>query len=135
MNIYLIQFAIGCALICTAFWQYTKTESLLKRGKVALAEVIDLVTQSGSKGATYAPVFEYTDASQQIQRFKSEVASNPPAFQVGNKVPVVYDPADVSQVKVVSYWGLYRWAVIPLVIALPLLTISIGNWLFIWRFK
>ncbi len=135
MSAYLFLFALGSLFLSIAVWQYSKTESLLKRGKVAVAEVVEMITHDGNDGATYSPVFEFKDITEQTRRFNNPVASNPPAFQVGDMVPVVYDPADVQEIKVVSYWGLYRWVVIPLVMALPLLTISIGNWLFLWRFK
>jgi len=70
------------------------------------------------------------DRSNTTKEFKSEVSSRPPAYKIGEKVEIVYDPKDVDEVKVVSFWGLYRWAIILSCFAAPLLIIGGGYLLY-----
>jgi hypothetical protein len=121
---------ISLVLIYFANKQYNKTTKLISNGVKTTATVVSLITVSGSDGNTYKPVFEYTDKLNIKQIFKSEVSSNPPAYRIGEKIKIIYNPIDKSEVKTISYWGLYRWAIILLSIASPFLIIGGGYFLY-----
>ena len=129
--LYWALFAGGFIAMYFAVKMYNDTNQLLKTGIKTKAVVKDLIAVSGDDGPTYKPVFEYMDRSNTIQEFKSDVSSRPPAYKIGEKVEIVYDPKDEEEVKVVSYWGLYRWSIILLSIASPLLIIGGGYLLYI----
>jgi hypothetical protein len=124
---------IGLTLSSFALWHYQKTKKLLSDGIKTTAIVVDLLESTDNDGDTvYMPVFEFTDRSLEVVRFKSEISSRPASHKIGQKVKVVYDPSDTTEVKVVSFWGLYRWAIILFCIASPLLIIGGGYFLYDW---
>ncbi len=107
-----------------AFVQYTKTSNLLSTGTRTTATVIDLLEFHDNDGTLYSPVFGFTDRSGTGITFETGVKSRPAAYGIGEKVSVIYDRTNTRNVMVVSFWGLYRWSVILLMIAAPLLVIG-----------
>lgn len=120
----------GMVLLYFAMRSYNNTADLLSTGIKTTAIVVEMITVSGSDGSTYKPVFEFTDRGNGIRRYKSDVSSSPPAYKVGEKVKIIYDKNDDDEVKVISFWGLYRWCIILLCIASPLLIIGGGYLLY-----
>ncbi|GIW72147.1 MAG: hypothetical protein KatS3mg102_1689 [Planctomycetota bacterium] len=55
---------------------------------------------------TAAPVVEFT-ANGQRYRFTSSVSSNPPAYSVGERVQVLYDPEQPQRARIDSFWQLH----------------------------
>lgn len=117
-------FALGSFLMYGAYTQYQKTEMLLEKGIRTTAKVTELLTSSSSDGTTYAPVFEFKDRQKNAHTYTSTIYSRPPAYQVGEKVKIVYSPKDKTNVKTISFWGLYRGMVILAMVASPLLIIG-----------
>jgi hypothetical protein len=109
---------------------YNNTRKLLSTGIKTTATVVEMITVSNSDGSTYKPVFEFTDRSQEIRKYESDVSSSPPAYKVGEKVKIVYDSKDDDEVKTISFWGLYGWCIVLSCIASPLLIIGGGYLLY-----
>jgi len=120
----------GLTLIYFAIKSYSTTNRLLENGIKTSAKVIDLIAISGDDGYTYKPVFEYTDKTNTKREFKSKISSSPAPYSIGEKVKIVYNPRNNKEVKVIGFWGLYRWTIILLSIASPLLIISGGYLLY-----
>ena len=121
-------FVLGLLLSFFAVQQYNKTQNLLLDGIRTTAVVSELQTNYDSDGNTYSPIFEFKDRTNTLRHHKSPIASSPPAYQVGDKVKIVYDKKDFENVKTVTFWGLYRASIILLMIASPLLVIG-GSYL------
>ena len=121
---------IGVVLLYFANKNYIYSKNLINNGVKTKAKVIDLIEVSGDDGYTYKPVFEYTNRLDEKVTFKSSVSSSPPAYSVNQIVNVVYDKEDETKMKVVSFWGLYRWPIILLCMASPFLIISVGYFLY-----
>ncbi len=121
--------SLALILMFFAVKEYSKSINLVRGGVKSTARVIELITVSGDDGNTYKPVFEYKRGTS-TQIFESKVSSNPPAYKIGEKVKVVYNPRKIDEVKVVSYWGLYRTTIILLAIASPFLIIGGGYFLY-----
>lgn len=126
-------FFLGLVLAYFSAQQYQKTKTLLMEGIRTTAVVRDLLTNYDSDGNTYTPVFEFKDRSNTLQTYKSPVSSSPPAYAVGDKVKIIYDRKDSSNVKTVTFWGLYRFSVILMMIASPLLIIGGSYLLYTYR--
>lgn len=120
---------ISLILIYFASKNYYNTKDLINSGYKTKAKVIELIEVSGDDGYTYKPVFEYTDRSGTINNFKSEISSSPAPYKVGDLVTIIHSE-DNEDKKVVSFWGLYRWSIILLSIASPLLIIGGGYYLY-----
>ena len=120
---------IAMVLIYFAVKQYSSTTNLMEHGIKTKAEVIELIEVYDNDGNTYTPVFQFTDRTQTRITFKSEVSSSPAPYKVGDKVPIIY-AQNTDERRVVSFWGLYRWTIILLCIAAPLLIIGGGYLLY-----
>jgi len=123
--------AVGMILLYFAMRSYNNTRDLLSTGIKTTATVVEMITVSSSDGSTYKPVFEFTDRRHEIRRYESKISSSPPSYKVGEKVKIVYDQKEEDEVKTISFWGLYRWCIILLCIASPLLIIGVGYLLYI----
>ncbi|TMM58799.1 DUF3592 domain-containing protein [Maribacter algarum] len=128
--LYWALFAGGMVSLYFAMRSYNNTRDLLSTGIKTTATVVEMITVSGSDGSTYKPVFEFADRQQEVRRYESDISSNPPAYKVGEKVKIVYDEKDDDEVKTISFWGLYRWCIVLLCIASPLLIIGGGYLLY-----
>lgn len=120
---------VSAILVYFAVVQFNKTQNLLTDGVKTKAKVIDLIEISGEDGYTYKPVFEYTDKLKNIVQFQSEVSSSPAPYKIGVYVHIVY-AKNSDDKKVVSFWGLYRWSILLLCIAMPLMIIGGGYLLY-----
>jgi len=119
-------FLAGILLLYFALRAYNNTNSLLQEGIKTTAVVVKMVSSSSSDGTTYRPIFEFTDRGNTVRTYKSSVSSSPPSYKVGDKVKIVYNPKEDDEVKTITFWGLYRWTIILLCIASPLLIIGGG---------
>ncbi|GAA6151032.1 hypothetical protein NBRC116587_04510 [Pseudoteredinibacter isoporae] len=70
-------------------------------------EVIDLLSRSGSDSTTYAPKYRFMVNEQQVYTVVSRSSSNPPAYDIGEKVPVLYDPTDPMDARIDGFLGLW----------------------------
>ncbi|WP_159092088.1 DUF3592 domain-containing protein [Aquimarina sp. Aq107] len=116
---------ISVILIYFAIRHYNVTKNLLTDGIKTKAKVIDLIKITSDDGYTYKPVFEYKDKANNVVTFKSDVSSSPAPYDIGDTVNMVY-AKNSDEKKIISFWGLYRWTIILLSIASPLLIIGGG---------
>jgi len=133
MILYAILLLFGLALGVWAISQYHNSNYLVRTGTITEATVSDLLVNYDSDGNTYTSVFTYIDKKKTPRTFTSSISSSPAPYDVGEKVKVVYNPEDFKEVKVVSYWGLYRWTVVLLCIAAPFVIIGGGYFYYWWR--
>lgn len=64
-------------------------------------------SSKGGTSVTYAPVVEYTAADGQPYTFTSSLSSSPPAYQEGQAVPVLYDPALPTKAEINDFMSMY----------------------------
>lgn len=94
----LIFFGIGVGL--------TYRQSVLERdGEQAPGEVISLSTNCDDEGCAYAPVVSFKTRDGNKVTFESSFSSNPPAYEVGEKVTVFYPP-DAPEKAIIKGAGL-----------------------------
>jgi hypothetical protein len=122
---------ISLVLIYFSVKQYSSSKELINNGIKTTAKVIDLIRISSDDGYTYKPVFEFTDRTNTLITFKSEVSSSPAPYKIGDQVNIVYSKESEDR-KIISFWGLYRWTIILLCIAAPLIIIG-GGYMFYSR--
>jgi len=123
-------FTLAMVLIFFAYKQYNKSTYLLTRGIKTKATVVDLIRMrhTGSD-YTYKPIYEYKNKNGETITYKSNMSSRPAPYNIGDKVNIIYSN-DTNDMKIISYWGLYRWTIVLLCIAAPLLIISGGYFLY-----
>ena len=129
--LYLLFFLGGLTLVIVAYKYFKESLDLLRNGVNTEATVNKIIEFDGSDGKTYTAVFTFKDLEGNIVSFQNSVASNPIVWKKGESVSIVYDPALPTVAKVVSYWGLFRPTIILLMMAAPLLVVSVGYFVFL----
>jgi hypothetical protein len=83
----------GLLITCLAIYLFTRHFAAAAcRGD---GTVTQLLREPGDRhGAAYRAVFKFRDANQMMHEITSHFASNPPKFQAGDKVRVLYLPND-----------------------------------------
>jgi len=127
--LYYGMFLISVILLFFAYKQYNTSQNLINSGIKTTAKVIDLIKTKDDDGYMYKPVFEYKDKNAKTIVFESPISSNPSPYKINDTVKIVY-AADSDERKIISFWGLYRWTIILLSIASPLLIIGGGYLLY-----
>ncbi len=121
---------LSMVLIFSAVKQYSNTKALLSTGTPTVATVIDMIEVRSSDGYTYKPVYEYVDGVGAKVVFESSISAKPAPHDIGDQVDIICSQNGDDR-KIVSFWGLYRWPVILLSLASPLLIIGGGYLLYI----
>ena len=102
-----------------------KTKILLANGDRIEGKVVEIIEVWSNEGLHYWPVFEYKDKKNNEVLYKSEVGVGTPEYTIGAKVEMVYN-RDKEEVKVVSFWSLYKWVVVLLFFGLIFLVPGLG---------
>ncbi len=78
----------------------------------------------------YYPVVRFVTASGQVVQYTDDLGEDPPAYQVGDSVRVLYDPANPQKARLDT--SLSRWldAAVPTIIGLVILVVSVVILLF-----
>ena len=129
--IYGLVFLIGLAFTYYAIKHYKVSRRIVTAGIRTDATVIDFATIADSDGDSHAPVYEFFDLSGERIEFESKVHHSQPSMKVGDIMEVIYNPNKHQEVKIVSYWGIYRWTIILLIFASPFLIMGGGYLLYI----
>jgi len=95
--------SIGGILVTGAVLAWLADQRHAASASSAPGIVVQLNLQSGGNGATYAPVVDWTDASGKRHLLVSNIRSNPPAFERGEKVTVLYDPEKPSKATIDTF--------------------------------
>jgi hypothetical protein len=99
---------IGAALLASAFSLYNGTTSFLKEAVSTEGTVVELVPSRSSNATTYAPVVQFNEINGRLVEFTSNASSNPPAYNRGERVVVLYSPNTPESAKIdgfFSVWG------------------------------
>lgn len=83
-------FLMGLAFVIGGGVALERTLAFRQSAEEATGRVVDLVRGQD----TYAPLVEYRAADGQTYTFVSSTSSNPPRYNPGEEVPVLYDPGD-----------------------------------------
>jgi hypothetical protein len=89
------------------------TFRFLHRCIPATGTVVQLVPEIDREdnSVTYRPTFHYVAKDGQTYEVRSRSSSNPPAFVVGQTVPVLYEPSRPAEAKLNWFWDLWGMSV------------------------
>jgi uncharacterized membrane protein YidH (DUF202 family) len=99
---------IGIAFTSIGVWSFVETRQFMARAAEATGEVIDNVLDDD----TYRAVVRFEPAAGEPITFRSDTGTDPPAYQVGDPVRVLYDPAEPSGARISSPFSLWGFAAI-----------------------
>ena len=104
----------------------TKTEAIVMENIATESR-----NDNGASTILYAPLLQY-EVRGKAQTYVPNARSNPPAYDIGEKVPIIYSAKNARNVRIVSYWGIYLGSNILIALGLPLLVTGAGYFLFKW---
>jgi hypothetical protein len=109
---------IGVGLMAWGVYSTHQTWLFRQTAAVAQGEVISLKHQRarGNGSGTYYPIVRWTPPSQAPRSFRGDFGSYPAAYDVGEKVDVLYDPQNPSQARIGGVMGLWMSSVMALLI-------------------
>ncbi len=98
---------IGAAvLVGTVYW-FQNTRAFVATATTAEGTVVDVVQSRSSDSITYKPVVRYKTAAGEMVEFVSSTGSNPPSYNKGEKVEVLYRSAEPSDASINSFFDLW----------------------------
>ena len=104
--------ALAIALVSGGF-----TGRFISRSVVAKGTVTGLNEQSGENGKMFAPEYTFTTQNGRTYNAVSTSSSNPPAYQVGQSIQVLYDPHYPEHNRIDSFWHLWGFTAAFLLVA------------------
>lgn len=89
------------------------TQRFVDRAEVAPGVVIELLhTRDRDGDVLYRPLVGYQTAGGALVEFASTFESHPPAYEVGEKVTVLYDPTHPDEARLRSFFSLWGIAAV-----------------------
>jgi len=99
---------LGVLLLLIAGLLYLGEASFLRRAERATGTVVVLYRSIGDEGGnSYCPVFQFTAADGEVVTYRGNVCASPPAYKVGDRVELFYDPGNVEHVQMNNFWSKY----------------------------
>ena len=113
---------LGVVLVFYSIKRLLETIVFLRTARRAPGRVVRHEPSSNSDGQRmFIPVFEYRLPEGRPLYYRSPVASNPPAYDVGQTVEMLYLPKNPARVKVNSFTGLWLVTAICAVLGVSLI--------------
>ena len=103
---------IGLGLLAWGGYLASRTAAFVGSAGAAEGTVVAFVQTTSTDGPTYQPIVAFTPASGGPRKLTSDMGASPPAYDVGDKVTVLYDPADPGDARIESTFALWGGAII-----------------------
>jgi len=107
---------VGLGALWGSWALYGSTKSFLKTAQTTNGIVVDLIRKSSndSNGTsyTYYPVVMFQPPRGQSIQFESNFGSNPPSYNKGDVVEVLFNPKDFKSARINSFGALWMGALI-----------------------
>jgi len=100
---------VGFGLVSVGFFLHTAV--FVARSSITTGTVIAFEQhEDDASGRTFSPVFTYAAPDGSAQTEHSNSGSNPPGFEVGEKVPVRYETLNPSKARIATFWQIWPFA-------------------------
>lgn len=99
---------VGIAMLFFAYNLYASTQQFLKVSVKAVGVVVEMKSEYDSDDdLMYRPVIRYKDRTGVEHTFTSSTSSNPPSYEVGDRVELLYDQQKPEQPRINTWIDLY----------------------------
>jgi Protein of unknown function (DUF3592) len=105
--VFLVFIGVGLLLLTIAFLMWKSTRSFIARAEVATGKVVELREKSDSDGSTYSPVVHFRASNGAEITYTESFSGNPPPYDVGESVEVLYLPDDPREARIKGYMSLW----------------------------
>jgi len=103
---------VGIAMLAGALFLYQGTRSFLADAARTEGTVVNFMQAHSKHGVTYAPVVHFVNRNNETIVFVSSTGTNPPGYEKGEKVEVLYFPAKPQEARINSFFSLWGGSVI-----------------------
>lgn len=123
--------SVGIIVMVGGLCWLIQTISFVKRAATAPGQITEMKVENDVDGTMYQAIFTFTDQTGKTHTQRSDITESNPSFQAGEKVTVLYDPANPEESKIDSFTTLWLFPVIFGGGGLVFAGFS-GLWLFLW---
>ncbi len=101
---------VGGLLALIGVFLFIRTRIFIGKAQAVKGTVIQMVysrTSSSSSSGGYAPVYQYKTLDGQSFVMQDNLSSNPPRFQVGQEIDVLYESENPQKARINKWMNLY----------------------------
>ena len=99
---------VGALLALIGVFLFIRTRIFIGKAQGAKGTVTQMVySHSSEGGGGYAPVYQFKTLDGQTIVIQDSLSSNPPQFQVGQKIDVLYESANPQKARINKWMNLY----------------------------
>jgi len=112
MSVAAILGLVGGLLVAIGVFFFIRTRSFLGKAKEAKGTVVQMVysrtdASDPNSGGGYAPVYQFKTSDGQSIVIQDGLATNPPRYQVGQVIDILYDPGNPKKAYINKWMSLY----------------------------
>ena len=96
-----ILIVLGLPFLGAGGYMYIDNQSFVKSALYTEGELIEYAVHSDSDGTTYTPIVSF-EVDNEIIQFTSKMSSTARPYEVGGRVPVLYQPTDIHNARIDS---------------------------------
>ncbi len=124
---------VGVVMLLVASVTYQSERRFVTSALRVGGTVVELERQSSSDGSgSWYPIVQFETESGAPTRFRARVGSNPPSWEVGEAVEVLYLPNDPDSARLAGFFSLYIGTFVTGLLALIFGGIG-GTWIMVQR--
>ena len=102
---------VGGLLALIGMFLFIRTRIFIGKAQEAKGTVIQMVysrtSSSSGSGGGYAPVYQFRTLDGQSIVIQDSLSSNPPRFQVGQEIDVLYESGNPQKARINKWMNLY----------------------------
>ncbi len=102
---------VGGLLALIGVFLFIRTRIFIGKAQEVKGTVIQMVysrtSSSSSSGGGYAPVYQFKTLDGQTIVIQDSLSSNPPRFQVGQEIDVLYESGNPQKARINKWMNLY----------------------------
>ena len=98
---------VGFLLAALALFFLIRTRIFIRNSQLTQGTVTQMVYSSDSESGGYTPVFRFRTLEGQEIEVSGSLRSNPPQFQVGQTIDVLYNPDNPQKARIKKWMNLY----------------------------
>ena len=101
---------VGGLLALIGVFLFIRTRIFIGKAQAVKGTVIQMVYSRGSSssgGGGYAPVYQFKTLDGQTIVIQDSLSSNPPRFQVGQEIDVLYESGNPQKARINKWMNLY----------------------------
>ena len=129
---------VGAGVLFFAFTMFNDTRSFVARSVPTdgtIVDFVEVITQDdeGRDVSTYAPRFEFIDGNGEVQRVTSPQSSSFNSEEIGDTIPILYDPENPTDANIDSFGNLWLGSVLLSVFGLIFFIVGAGMFYLVSR--